>query len=177
MVATEETVRQSILLLAILTTACGAGGFDSGVQGDKPVSTVTDAEARQFCEALESWYFALAPVAYQQRERCELTALGTTANPAACEASVNACLQNPPAISDFDCTTSTALPGCNATVDEVEACAAADANALKARADEASCAAAGNLPELQRLAMAVPVPAECSRLASYCPVYGDGFFR
>ncbi|MCC6875189.1 MAG: hypothetical protein IT378_12855 [Sandaracinaceae bacterium] len=60
---------------------------------------------------------------------------------------------------------------------EVEACAAADANALKARADEGTCAAAGNLPELQRLAAAVPVPAACSSLASYCPVYGDGFFR
>jgi hypothetical protein len=170
-------MRSISLVLGVLLAACGGGGVSSGVDGNKPAATVTNDEARRSCMAAQDYFYSLLPRERQQEGLCTGQALTTTITPEACSASVRTCMTNPPAALDLVCNIRVAPAGCNATVAQVEACAAADAQAIADRAAMLSCSIAGNLAQLQVVASPIPVPMACTSIAAICPPFGRGYFQ
>lgn len=160
----------------VLTTACSSG-YSSGVDGSKPVSTLSASEAAIACENLSEYFIASFPPSERDRFNCFVVGL-QEATPEACDAAFTACMVDPPTtffnIEPADCTGATADSTCHATVSEAEACVTASVEANKARLGEVSCAVAGNVAELERLAAPVPQPSECTRLEATCPNVAGG---
>ena len=77
---------------------------------------------------------------------------------------------------DVDCSDPFVSPFCQATVGQVEACVTADTEIYLDYVRAPTCAAAGNIPELERLLAVPPPPMECEILRSVCPSLGDGFY-
>ena len=151
-------------------------------QGDKPVSTVTVDEAMQLCVAFRDYLRANLSRELQDDVFCTARALGTTTNPADCEAMRAACLAAPTGVEyvdeAFDCSGAGPIAGCDATVDSVEACYEADVQLTADRLDRIDCAIAGDLPALEALQAPLPVPAACTSAgAMACPTLEDGLFE
>ena len=170
--------RTALVGLAALATACSSG-YSSGVEGSKPVSTLSASEAALACENLADYLVASFPQSEQDRFACTVRALlDVTLDPAGCRSAVTACLVEPPSAGfDFgsiDCTGATADPTCTATVAATEACVTAEVQAYQDRLAQVDCAIAGNVPALQALEAPVPVPTACSNLGTSCPDMADG---
>lgn len=172
--------RSTLLLLALPLAACSAG-FSSGVDGSKPASTLTPAEAATSCEAFDAYLQDNLGGSEGLRIDCYIRALSTTTDPAGCEAAYAACIASPPADRNFeidrlDCADAMADPTCNAPVSDVESCITATLEAYQQRFDMLDCAIAGNLPELQRLQDPLAAPSQCTALSSTCPNFAGGAF-
>lgn len=172
-------IRLTIVVAALALSACSSG-YSSGVDGSKPFSTVTAAEARTACENLNDYFQDVFSRDVRDRFNCYVAALSSTTSPEACQASYEACLASPPSeplnLDPIDCSTATmGDPTCNARVSEVESCITAAAQTQRSRIDEVDCSIAGNIPELERLQAPLPTPTECSRLRETCPSFSEGF--
>lgn len=171
-------MRRLFVCLAVLASACSSG-YSSGVDGAKPFSTLTAAEAMTACENLDDYLQSIFSRDVRNRFNCYVQALSTTTSPAACQAAYDACLSSPPSsplnLDPIDCSTATAGdPTCNAPVSDVESCITASAEAQRDRIDQVDCSIAGNLPELERVQQPIPTPSECTALRETCPAFGDG---
>ena len=177
--------RTALLLPALLVVAgnlvaCNSG-FSSGVDGSKPASTLTPAEARTSCESFDAYLQDNLGGSEGVRIDCDIRALSTMTDPEGCEAADAACLAAPPADRTFeihrlDCTDAMADPTCNAPVSDLESCITATLDAYQQRFDRLDCAIAGNIPELQALQEPLPSPEACAALSSTCPSFAGGAF-
>lgn len=163
---------------AAILAGCSSG-LDSGVQGDKPVSAITTAEATQFCEATRDYLQGRLSRDQQDDIYCTGQALGMTSNPDDCAAMRSACLAGPIDITyideSFDCSGAGPVDGCDATVDSVESCYTADIELYIDRLAMIDCSIAGNIPALEELQEPLPVPSECTSAgAMACPFLEDG---
>ncbi|MGE0789535.1 MAG: hypothetical protein AB7S26_27930 [Sandaracinaceae bacterium] len=164
-------MRNNAGLLALVCLVGCSSGYKSGVDGQKPVSTLSMDEAQTACTNL-SVYFRDS---YTEQDsisfQCYLRALSTTTDPTACQADYNACIIDPPDVSrpTIDCTNAQVDSECNATVSQVESCVTDYVNASLDRIHEVDCSVAGNIPELQRLQTPPPRSSSCSSIDSICP--------
>lgn len=164
-----------LALLGVLT-ACSSG-YSSGVDGSKPVSTLSEEEATTACLNLSDYFLDSVTQADADRFNCYVMGLSDLmATPEQCQATYDACIVDPPEgpldREPIDCTNAMADMDCNAQVSDVEACVTAQVEAQKSRLDEIDCSIAGNLPELQRLQEELPTPPECAAIESVCPNAG-----
>ncbi len=172
------SIRLTTVVAALALSACSSG-YSSGVDGSKPFSTLTAAEAMTACENLNDYFQSTFSRDVRNRFNCYAQALSSTTSPEACQASYEACLVSPPStplnLDPIDCSMATmGDPTCNARVSEVEACITAQGEAQKSRIDEVDCSIAGNLSELERIQQPIPLPSECTRLRETCPSFaGD----
>ena len=163
----------SIVLVLVGCT----GSYDSGAPDDKQASDLDDAEARTACESYVAYIDGKIGAAERAERACVIRALFATTNPDECEVNVTSCLADPPEDGfDTDCSDPFLDPFCQATVAQVEACVTADTELWLDYVRAPSCAAAGNLPELERLAEQPAPPMECEILRSVCPSLADGFY-
>ncbi|MCA9605171.1 MAG: hypothetical protein KC619_06235 [Myxococcales bacterium] len=165
-------MRLRLVVVASILTACSSG-YSSGVDGSKPFSTLTDAEARTACENLNDYLASSFPAARLDQTNCYIQALGSTTSPSSCEAAHQACLGSPPGgpltFSRTDCTGVMNDPTCTARVSEVEACLTARVEAQKDQLDVLDCSIAGDEAAIGRARATPLAPAECTRLAETCP--------
>lgn len=175
--------RRGVIVIAIAIAGgaavigCGGGGgFDSGVDDDKPFNTLTAEEARTACEAFSDYLSRQIPLSRQYEVSCTVDALGRTTTPADCRAAVDACLAGTPRaiFMDLDCSMPMTSTTCSAPVGEVEECIVADVGVFVRQIDMVRCDIAGNSEALMRLSMAPPAPSECTSLGSTCPELADG---
>jgi hypothetical protein len=171
------TIRLEWMAAVALLAGCSSG-IDSGVEGSKPVSTLSTAESMDLCLAVADYLTATFPQDYAEDRNCTIRALGSTTTPEDCEAMRSACLADAPPsdfFGDIDCSVTGPIEGCDASVDSVEACYTADVEIYRSRLDELDCSLAGNLPVLMELQEPPPVPSECvSAGAMACDELSDG---
>lgn len=151
------------------------GGLDTGLPGDKPISSLTDAEIARLCGQFDQ--FASGSVAKDGKElECRLTASFSAAfegadtdakAQAACKAAYDQC-QAEPAEAPEECSKPTGM--CTATVAEIEACAGDSAKALhQGLSTVPSCAEltlASAEIDLEKLSAP---PASCAIVQAKCP--------
>ncbi|MBX3271402.1 MAG: hypothetical protein KF729_14140 [Sandaracinaceae bacterium] len=168
-----------ILSLSLLASACAAS-YSAGVDGDKPISMLTVAEARLACTNLSAHLQDQFGGDRRDRFNCYVRALSTTLTPDECRVAFDACMAAPPAgplnIEPIDCSTAGPDPSCSARVSEVEDCLNASVDAFRERIDGVDCAIAGDAAALMRVQDPIPARAECTRLREVCPSYADGPF-
>lgn len=122
------------LVAASLLVACGGGGVSSGVDGSKPAETVTDAEAKDVCEATVQ-YQADQANSISTGDACKFAGAlaGAIAgnDKALCEQTVTTCNEQADTATDTEdepntsaCSSVTAgvVAGCTVTVGEIEEC-------------------------------------------------------
>jgi len=179
MPATRSVLGSIVLswMLVALAGCSNGGAYDSGVDDSRPFDMLTDAEARTACENLAAHIERNISDARQLELTCTVQALGATATPADCRASVTTCLAGAPEpfLGDLGCADAMAATDCSSPVGEVEQCINADLNAVFDRLDRISCDIAGDLEALQELQMSPPPSTECTSLAAECPQLADGF--
>lgn len=176
MIRCSVHILMAVLLGPVLLGGCSKG-IDSGVEGSKPVSTLTEAEARDLCLAAADYLSSILDEGYDADRICTIQALGSSTTPEDCEAMRRACFEEPPQRDDVDCSRAGPFPDCDATVDSVEACYTAEIDAYASKLDEADCSLAGNLPALMALMTPPPVPSECVEAgAMACNDLSDGLF-
>src|SRR5437016_7740802 len=119
---------QLCLLLAFLASACGGSGFSTGVPPNKPLGSVTPAEAQQICAATASFveskgtatscrFQALAAALAQGKTTSEARTI--------CNQKESDCLKASSVGSGSGSGTNNCQPppaACTATVGEYEAC-------------------------------------------------------
>ena len=175
----------SLALCALTLNACDDGGedatdFSSGLEGEKKVSGLTDAEGQQFCDAAAASFGNLVST----RKACELTSVFFTEDAATCRAFTDQCVQAPPEPEaepdDFpeeedDCTMADAEKrmGCDETVATLEACMGTLRGLTVETLGRISCSDAGNAEGLQSkfadLPMGLAEVPGCESLAANCP--------
>jgi hypothetical protein len=157
------------LALALALGACGGDDDGSGVDGDKTLDQLSDAEVEDLCE----WSFDLVSDGDAIRFACYLVALSTSeGDPEACETLAQACVDDAPPIDrdEIDCTADVEeLPACAAdiTVAELEACSEGTADLVANLADEISC---DSSPDD---VLDFEAPAACIALEEQCPELFD----
>ena len=167
----------TLLALAFGGAVGCTSGYDSGAPDDKQASDLEPAEAQTACESYVAYIDAKIGAAERAERACVFRALFRTTSPEDCEANVTSCLADPPPDGfDVDCSDPFVSPFCQATIGQVEACVTADTEIYLDYVRAPTCAAAGNLPELERLLAVPPPPMECEILRSVCPSLGDGFY-
>ena len=166
----------TLMLCAGGVTACGddeavGGTLDSGLAGDRRLDELTTDEALDLCGAALEYSATVLPESLVLKGECVLVSLisgGLDFDRAQCEAEVAECLQAPHESSTLltcDLLVST-VPGCGATVSQLESCIGAAARLSRGFLEEISCNVEG-LPELyQRFDLP---PPECDGLAELCP--------
>ncbi|HJL04419.1 MAG TPA: hypothetical protein RMH85_11040 [Polyangiaceae bacterium LLY-WYZ-15_(1-7)] len=147
-----------------LALACGddGGSFDTGLDRDRALSSLSDDEVRSACEATVD-----SGPEPTRRESCTLAGLIFAEDPASCEATRDACLATDPEPEpeEDECADASAaeLAGCDATVGQLEDCWAAQNAQTEAFLADLSCSLAGT--EIEEPA----TPAECAALEERCP--------
>ena len=179
--------------LAMGAAACddSSGGSNANVppistDTTKPLSEVTTAEAKTWCEK----YKAEMGNVMSTETQCELAGLGVSAmtgtlDPAACEAAKKACIANPSQYldsdssgsSDMDCDSLATedMKDCDATVAEFDSCMDAMMSETQSVTDKISCSMSlEQLMSLQSLSGLSPdkIPA-CAPLMEKCPQIFD----
>ncbi len=169
------TRRPWLLLAALLASAC-TNGYSSGVDGSKPVSSLTVAEATTACLNLGLYYQEQLTEDDFVRFRCYGLALSdVTATPTQCQAQYDACQADPPAVDPptVDCTNAMSDSSCNARVSQLESCITARVQQQRDFIAGLDCSVAGNVPELMRLREPLPLPPECTAIQDICPGAGN----
>ncbi|HSC89697.1 MAG TPA: hypothetical protein VLC09_20585 [Polyangiaceae bacterium] len=117
--------------MALLAVGCGgSSGVDSGVDGTKKGSEVTEDEAKKVCEATLDYQESQANKAdacraagFAMAAFSVATAADDAAVVKACTDAVDACNSAEPQEPTTDpCAAAGPIAGCDNTVDEVEAC-------------------------------------------------------
>ncbi|MCB9593151.1 MAG: hypothetical protein H6719_10500 [Sandaracinaceae bacterium] len=161
-----------VLTAALLASACSSG-FSSGVDGSKPFSTLTPAEAMTACESLNDYVQSTFPPAQIDQTNCYLQALESTTSPSDCQTSYEACLSSPPSgplsFRRSDCSGVTNDPTCTARVSEVESCLTARIGDQKDQLDAIDCSIAGDPAAIRDASATLTAPPECTALVETCP--------
>ena len=152
----------------------GGGSFNSGVDGTKQVSDLTDDEANAICRAAASYGESLI----SRRQACVVASILFSEDSASCNQFAQACEQAPAEPDDEDDDCQDGLPAelrdCDATVAEMESCQVGLANLVVQAVQGLSCSQAGS-PDAQERASSIfsagnpaAVPA-CEAVRTKCP--------
>lgn len=165
------------LSLTAALVACTESGrtFASGVNLDKSIDTLSDAEGEQFCQARALSFWRV----YSTAKGCEIAWIGHP-DPFGCEVFAELCADNLPQMQDLEdslaeCGVSEAdlRAGCTETVDTLEGCMNALRRLLLEAMHAVDCRYAGSPEGLQaRLADLPDGPGampECAPLVENCP--------
>ena len=125
----------------------GSGALDTGIDEDKALGDVSDAEAVQACNRLGAALEQRLPGELISRQTCTLFAIGED-SASACSASRDDCIASSDEVDTYDpadCedTNADELEGCTATVGELETCTDEYTSELKGLLDRLSCDNAG----------------------------------
>jgi hypothetical protein len=158
----------------------GGGNVRTGLPSGKVLGEVTATEAQTLCDSLAtSSEDAIDPVALA-RLPCTIAAFssldvvmpdgmgGVTVDRAACQASVDACLQDPPPAQTEDCDANALmaeLAGCDATASDLEACLNASLPQIRTLLNQVSC----NIDVNAEPPGGFEEPAACASLDMKCP--------
>jgi hypothetical protein len=113
------------------------GGLSTSLPGDKPLGSLSDAEADQLCKDIEEFATTSDFAQAQHEMSCRLAGLlagafsgadSDAAMQAACKVAYDACLKEPQPPATGECEKPDAT--CTATVDELNACIADSTAAL-----------------------------------------------
>jgi hypothetical protein len=175
------------LTAALALCACDDGDsaaadtFSSGVETGKTVSSLTDAEAQQICDAAASQFGNLV----SKRKGCELSAAFFAPDAQSCQMFADQCVQAPeePAPEneggEDDCTIADAEKrmGCEETVESLEGCMGSIRGLAVNALGRISCADAGNVEGLEAkfadLPMGIADVPGCEAIAESCPALFD----
>jgi hypothetical protein len=171
-------------LVALALAACGgdsqdppgSNDLDTGIDPDKPLGEVSDAEAVQACNRLGSALEQRLPGDYVSRQTCTLLAVGAS-SASACNAQRDQCVQSSGVTDVYDpadCqdTNASELDGCTATVGELESCTDEYTKELKGLLDRLSCDNAGTSRANDvtiATFIAYRLPASCTSVQQRCP--------
>lgn len=173
------------LLAAAALFACDDGGgssaFSSGIETSKTISSLTDAEGQQFCDAMERSFAGLI----SKQKACELASVFFTEDQQSCQAFTNQCVQAPPEMSEPEpegfeeeedvCLIAQAenREGCDETIETMNGCVDAVRDLARTNINKISCADAGNAEGLEAKFTGLPEsPADvpgCESVATNCP--------
>lgn len=157
--------------------SAAADEFSSGVETSKTVSALSDDEAQQFCDAVESRFSNLV----NKRKACELASVFFTEDAQACNLFTDQCVQAPddPAPEgepqEDECTIAEAEKrmGCDETVETLEGCMGAIRGLTVNALGRISCADAGAGEALEAkfadLPMGIDQVPGCESIAANCP--------
>ncbi|AKU96504.1 hypothetical protein AKJ09_03168 [Labilithrix luteola] len=164
----------------------GAGAVSS-VDSSKRVDSLSDAEAKQYCEDGQSYTTSQMKALDTKRIGCGFTAqftagIGAQSDAdaqAKCRTQFDECMNKPDdagdagtgdAETDDSCASfKNQTQGCSATVGEMNQCVADQIAALKALAGKDFCADAKVRTQSDQPGSPVATPASCTALASKCP--------
>lgn len=131
---------------AMLLLGCGADrSFSSGIDGGRQIDDLSDEDVQQVCRDLEAYLndYALEP---EEVHRAMCTVMGLVAADSglpgvSCEQMVADCPLDPVGPWSLDCEdwTADAVAGCDASVDELEACVSETGDGLRASLSEVQC--------------------------------------
>ncbi|MEZ4474485.1 MAG: hypothetical protein R3F60_27590 [bacterium] len=179
----DDTMRIPMISLAFLAlplVACdddggGGGGttVSSGVETEKVVSDLSDAEGQQICDAAANKTASVITPA----RACTAILAAFSPDAQTCRNAISDCVQeftSEPA-TDEECllADATKREGCAATVAEVEGCLSAAIGAASTALARVSCNDAGNAQKLEQILASSPsgpqdVPA-CASVVEKCP--------
>ncbi|MEZ4463529.1 MAG: hypothetical protein R3F43_03180 [bacterium] len=152
----------------------GGGSFNSGVDGTKKVSDLTDEEANAICRASSAYGESLI----SRRQACVVASLLFSEDSASCNQFAQACEQAPPEPDEDDEDCQDGVPpqlrDCDATVADMEACQIGIAQALVASIKGLSCSQAGTAAAEEQASsiFSSPDPASvpaCETVRTECP--------
>ena len=173
-----------------LAGACGGGGgessVDTGLGETRLLSSVSQEEAADACQAIENTFTTRLSPEKMVRAVCEMFGAVFTQNQSDCLTMADTCVEDAQngdgAISmddleqDFDCDNANVgddLEGCDATVGELEGCFEDTISAMENVLGQFSCKDAGTLTQADRDAMEgfgdLEPPASCQALSDECP--------
>lgn len=170
-------------LVGVALAACGgdsqdppSSALDTGIDADKPLGEVSDAEAVQACNRLGAALEQRLPGELITRQTCTL--LGVSASTAsACGTLRDQCIDSSGETDVYDpsqCEDSNAdeLQGCTATVGELELCTDEYTNELKDLLAGLSCESAGTARANDvtiATFIAYRLPESCTSVQERCP--------
>ena len=174
-------MRSSLIVLTFLSLAAcdddgggggGGGPLESGVEGDKGLSSLSDAEVNTLCESFASYGQALLG-SISKEDICIFVAAALMQDSTSCEAVVPQCVADPEVSDPSDEESPACTEGakadfmnCTATVDELEGCMEAYMNKLRSDVGGATCASAGQGASLDLSPNALPA---CASVVEKCP--------
>lgn len=154
----------------------GSGALDTGIDEDKPLGDVSDAEAVQACNRLGAALEQRLPGEFISRQTCVLFSTGAS-SASACSSEVDDCIETSDPVDVYDpadCedTNADELEGCTATVGELETCTDEYTNELKELLDALSCDNIGTPRENDVTLLtfiAYRLPESCTSVQERCP--------
>lgn len=153
------------------------GTFSSGVEPSKTVSSLSDDEAQQFCDATERSFGNLVSA----RKACELASVFFTEDAESCRAFTNQCVQAPPEPEPEgepepqDCAIADAANrmGCEETIETLEGCIGSVRSLSVSALNSITCSDAGNAEGLETKFADLPMGLDqvpgCETIAANCP--------
>ncbi len=166
-----------ILTLACTLVACGGGDnggpVDSGLPAERKGSELTDAEAKQLCEASAKQLDAQVDSDDAHHFACVVAGIFVAnGNVATCETVYDMCIKMDPKPTDSGaaCTFSFDLATCDATVSVLEDCFTEQNDATAAGLKAASCDDADNEPSGSNKPTSGPA---CTKAQASCPGIGQ----
>lgn len=158
----------------------GGGAVSTGLESSQVLGDVTAEQAQDLCATLRDSAQNAISDQELQRFTCtfaglttsiQLDAMGNaTVDRAACEASVDMCLEQPGEVTETDnCTSANlmaALAGCTATAGELEGCLNASISGIRAAFSQITCSA--DVSTTSQMS-GFEEPAQCEALDMKCP--------
>lgn len=169
----KNALRTEWVVTALLVASCSGGAqLESGVDGSKPASMLTDAEAQSLCNAAidATNDFASAHKAGFCKFQGGIAgaiagAFGGDAN-AACEMAVDTCEAEDEAVMETQCDVRRS--DCTATVAEIEACFNESLSALEGIFNEIEALSCSELLQSDGGGTSYDQPAPCDAVQSKC---------
>lgn len=171
-------------LTALTTFACDDGDsdstFSSGIETTKTVSSLSDAEGQQYCDAMERSFSSLV----SKRKACEIASAFFTEDQQSCNVFADQCVQAPPepdtqpegeAPPEDACLLAQAdkREGCEETIETLDGCIEAVRGVTRNALARISCADASQGEALEAKFADLPMgPADipgCEAIAQNCP--------
>jgi hypothetical protein len=157
----------------------GPPTVDTGIDESKPLSDVTEGEARQACEHTRDAMRDMINPDTLVPSFCTLFALGEASDESSCNSMRDDCIREAnedPSLADaevdFECDgDTTEFSGCDVTVGVLESCLNDSLSAMNAALHRYSCGDAGSFSsaELEELdPFAFETPASCQPLEDQC---------
>lgn len=155
----KRTVLCLIIGVGFMAAACGDD------LGDKAASDLTAEERTEVCEDFNSYYSSKVTEEDQKRFGCVIAGETTAAfDPdTTCEEARDACIAEPADMTDEEsssCAVTEAIE-CDATVDEIRACAEAQTDQIAAYYSAYDCGSEAEFP--------VETPSACTSVLERCP--------
>jgi hypothetical protein len=183
--ARSRTARASSALVlsgCLFASACGKDNdetiYSSGLDEDKPASTLSDDDKRQFCSGLDN--HVDVTVGFQEISRilCLPAAL-LSGSRAGCEQLLDSCSRNsanPITVQvrqSHEQVCYDSLSSCEASVSTLEACVNVNVSAVRSVLESITCARFGDQDAIQRTSAVMDTAAGCASSSRACDAATD----